>query len=80
MKTVRQLIERLDTEIEMVCCDSARIDWQTLKAAVLEKQTTNNARNEILLCGRFWVDCDSMVRHCSSREWCKDQRKTLPVA
>ena len=39
--TVKQLIERLDTEIEMVCCDSARSDWQTLKTAVLAQQTNN---------------------------------------
>jgi hypothetical protein len=41
--TIKQLIERLDTEIEMVCCDSARTDWQTLKAAVLAQQTNNSA-------------------------------------
>ena len=42
MRTVKQLIERLDTEIEMVCCDSARSDWQTLKDKVLAQQTHNS--------------------------------------
>jgi hypothetical protein len=47
MKTIKQLIEGLDTEIEMVCCDSAREDWQTLKNMVLTQQPHNSASTKL---------------------------------
>jgi len=65
MKTIKQLIERLDTEIEMVCCDSARVDWQTLKTAVLAQQTTNSAMVPCHHWKKDWPICGlGFKSHC----------------
>ena len=59
--TIKQLIERLDTEIETVCCESAVRDWQTLRAAVLAQQAHNKQSTPCSTCVRV-TECSEFPR------------------
>ena len=54
--------------------------YKTLKTAVLAQQTTNNARDEILLCAAHYPCQFQDDIRCTGTYSCSYQRKTSPVA
>jgi hypothetical protein len=54
--------------------------WQTLMSVVPVQQTTNNARDEILLCAAHHPCKFQDDIKCTTKSVCTEQRKTSPVA